>query len=337
MRNGSASACPMGRASKVSEVVRIPVGAGTPEGVNSAYVLPEYRTVVDPGPSAEEGWEALTSGITGSGLAVDDIEHVMVTHWHADHAGWACRLAERADAELHLHADDAPLVGDYAAARARRLDRDAAMLTQWGVPSAVRQKLTERDRPSPLPETFPVTEHADGDRIAGVEVIHTPGHTKGHISLSIEGTVFLGDLLLPTYTPNVGGSDTRLHDPLGTYLTSLERLEDRIGNRIERANGAPGHGSTMNIPDAISAVRRHHRERAKRTYRVVERLEEPTAWTVAYELFGEMTGIHAKFGAGEATAHLNRLAELRIVAREIKEPVTYRVVDNYPTGVNLTP
>lgn len=318
----------------MSDFVRIPVGRGTPEGVNSAYVVPDSGVVIDPGPPTDSSWSALRDGIERTEISVQGIDHVLVTHWHADHAGLACRLADRANASIHLHEGDAHLVGDYTEARQRRLRRDASILGRWGVPERIREALLDRDAPSPLPDTYPVQAHEEGDRIAGIEVVHTPGHTKGHVSFATAETLFLGDVLLPTYTPNVGGSDTRLDDPLATYLSSLERVETIAAGRT----GEPGHGTTMDVDAAIKAVREHHHQRAKDAYDVVATTNEPTAWTVARELFGEMNGIHAKFGAGEAAAHLDRLAALGVVERIEADPVRYRTaVADYPSSVNLTP
>jgi glyoxylase-like metal-dependent hydrolase (beta-lactamase superfamily II) len=316
----------------MTEVVRVPLGAGSPEGVNSGYVIPAEGVVVDPGSPTEDTWTALRQGVVDAGLRVDEVEHVLVTHWHVDHAGLACRLAEAADATVHMHADDAPLVGEYAAARERRLQRDVETLRRWGVPESARAALVESDRPSPVPDVYDVRAHADGDVVAGVEFYHTPGHTRGHTSFEYGDAVLLGDLLLPTYTPNVGGSDTRTEDPLADYLRSI----DRVNARFDR--GEPGHGTTMAVADAVASVREHHRERAAAAFRAVDAADGATPWAVARELFGEMDGIHAKFGAGEAAAHLQRLAALGVVERRSGTPVRYAPrLDGYPSGLNLTP
>ncbi|WP_121823155.1 MBL fold metallo-hydrolase [Halostella salina] len=316
----------------MTAVRRVPVGAGTPEGVNSAYVLPDAGVVVDPGPPGEDAWDALRGGIDDAGLALGDVEHVLVTHWHADHAGLATRLAEAADASVAMHAADAPLVGDYAAERDRRLERDAAALCRWGVPEDVRDRLVASDRPSPVPDTYDVRALSDGESVAGVELVHTPGHTAGHASYVYDGRLLLGDLLLPTYTPNVGGSDTRTDDPLADYLDSV----DRVAAEFDR--GEPGHGTTMDVAEEAAAVREHHCERARRVLDALPEEGGVTPWAVARDLFGEMNGIHAKFGAGEASAHLRRLDAAGAVERSGENPVEYRAVPgDHSVGSNLTP
>ena len=292
-------------------VVRIPLGGGSPEGENSAYLLPDRGLLVDPGPPGEDAWAALVDGIEGAGLDIADVEDVFLTHWHVDHAGLAVRLAEDADATIAMHDDDAPLVGDYGRERARRLERDARRLREWGVPDDLVADLRASDAPTPLPDAYPVEALQDGDSVAGLDVVHTPGHTLGHAALADRrsGDLFVGDAVLPTYTPNVGGGDTRLEDPLGTYRETLDRVAGLGWTAVgpEAVTLHPGHGTAVDFPERIAAIRRHHVERTERVLGAVDEDGPATPWTVARELFGEMHGIHAKMGAGEAAAHLVRL------------------------------
>ena len=332
-------------------VTRVGLGE-TPEGENSAYALPERGVVVDPGPPTDAAWRRLREGIE-SVTSLDAVDHVLVTHWHVDHAGLAPRLADAADATLHLHADDAPLVADYAAARERRLARDADRLREWGVPEAVVDRLVDGDDASPMPDVTPVSPLDDGDRVAGVECLHTPGHTRGHAAFLVhpeggsdsrrdggdvacsgpvgDGPVALvGDLVLPGTTPNVGGGDTRLSRPLPAYLDSLDRLERRVGAPTVH----PGHGRAFELGPRLDDLRAHHESRLDRCVAVVEEARDApgsratgvTPWRVATALFGEMAGVHAKMGAGEAASHLAAAAEAVRLARVADRPVRYRPV-----------
>ncbi|UIP01513.1 MBL fold metallo-hydrolase (plasmid) [Halobaculum sp. CBA1158] len=298
-------------------VDRIPVSSGGPEGTNSAYVLPDRGILVDPGPPGEEAWAELCEGLRGAGVALDAIDHVVATHWHADHVGLTTRLAAAADATIHMHERDAPLLADYAAERERRLRRDERTMRSWGVPADLAAAVVDGDEPSPLPDRTPVEAHADGDDIAGATMVHTPGHTAGHLALAVDGHLFVGDTVLPMYTPNVGGSDTRTTDPLASFLDSLDRLD-----RLE-ATVHPGHGTTDDLAGRSESIREHHRTRSRRVLDRASRLDRPTPWAIATDLFGEMRGVHAKFGAGEAAAHLGYLEGHGDVERVDEEPLRF--------------
>jgi glyoxylase-like metal-dependent hydrolase (beta-lactamase superfamily II) len=341
-------------------VERIAHAAASPEGENSTYVLPDRGLVIDPGPPGDEPWATLTAGLHEAGLSVRAVETVFVTHWHADHAGLAPRLAAAADATLAVGAADAPLVGDYAAERSRRVDRDARRLREWGVPDPIVEAVRAGDDPSPMPDACPVRAVADGASVSGGTVVATPGHTAGHAALAFDDprVLFVGDAVLPQYTPNVGGSDTRLDAPLATYLDTLERLR-AVGEGPSTA--FPGHGATVALPARVATIRAHHADRVRA---VVDTLphangasrasrdgdadpdgratEGParTPWTVAGELFGEMRGIHAKMGAGEAAAHLRHAADRGLADRVADAPVRYVAtvsgVRDLPDAVVLT-
>ncbi|WP_435365874.1 MBL fold metallo-hydrolase [Haloarchaeobius sp. DYHT-AS-18] len=303
--------------------------SGSPEGGNSAYLLPERGVLVDPGPPGDETWDRLRDGIEDAGLGLTAIEHVLVTHWHADHTGAAPRLASEADATLWMHEVDAPLLSDYREARARRLERDAGTLELWGVPRDRIDPLVEFDSRSPIPDSVPVRELGDGESVEGVEVLHTPGHTAGHAAFVLGDEAFVGDAILRTVTPNVGGGDTRQENPLSRYLETLSRLEERV------AVAHPGHGGEFALSDRTAELRSHHFERAERVFEVLvsdDTGESVTPWEVATALFGEMAGYHVKFGAGEAFAHLAHLEDLGLAERVASDPVRFALSDEAATG-----
>ena len=297
---------------------RISHKGASPEGTNSTYFMPDRGVIIDPGPPSKDAWEILSEQINQH-QSLSSINHILVTHWHADHAGIAPRLAEASDAQLHLHSSDAILVSNYAEERERRLARDEAKLEMWGVPTGAREKVIELDQPSPFPDSYPVEEHEDGDEIAGFEVHYTPGHTLGHAAFSSNGALFVGDAILPTYTPNIGGSDTRLDDALSTYRETLERL------RACNSTPYPGHGSRVNIPSRIDEILDHHRDRAENVTAVLEEVGPATPWEVARQLFGEMSGVHLKMGVGEAAAHLWYLESSGEIVHLERSPLKFSV------------
>jgi glyoxylase-like metal-dependent hydrolase (beta-lactamase superfamily II) len=291
---------------------------GGPEGGNSAYLLPDRGVLVDPGPPGDGTVDRLVAGVEDAGHAPADVDHVLVTHWHADHTGAAPAFAERVDASIAMHEADAPLLADYARERERRLERDKATLREWGVPADRAASLVAADSPSPVPDTVPVTPLADGDVVVGVETVHTPGHTAGHVAFVLEEEGFVGDSVLRTVTPNVGGGDTRQVDPLGSYRDTLARLERRV------TTAHPGHGEAFPLAPRAAELRAHHRERTERVLEALADADGPvTPWAVATDLFGDMEAYHVKFGAGEAFAHLAHLHERGVVDRTAWDPMRY--------------
>ena len=112
---------------------------------------------------------------------------ILLTHAHDDHVRVAPQLAEATGAPLYLHPAEEPL---------------------W--------KLTHPDRPMPAPL-------ADGQEIAGLQVLHTPGHSPGAVCFYAPelGCVFTGDTLFH----GGPGATGRSFSDYDTIVTSIkERL-----------------------------------------------------------------------------------------------------------------
>jgi glyoxylase-like metal-dependent hydrolase (beta-lactamase superfamily II) len=122
---------------------------------------------------------------------------------------------------------------------------------------------------------------------------------------------FVGDAILPRYTPNVGGADLRLSEPLADYVDSLVRLADR-----DPAVAYPGHRDPILDPAGRAReIVAHHRDRTQRVIDALVELGPATPWAVSAALFGDLAEIHILHGPGEAYAHLAHLAAAGVVER----------------------
>lgn len=218
-------------------------------GESLAYVLAAVHVdpsgavaVVDPGWDSDEAWAALTGFLGVVGRSVTDVTAVVVTHAHPDHVGLAGRLRAESGAPVLLHEREQAsiLAGGYAPARGL-----AANLRRWGVPDDVAAGLLGRvgDPGPPQPPLRADVLLRDGDPlpVAGTHwrVLHTPGHTPGHICVVDEERRLLlsGDHVLPTQFPGIGLGGEVAGDPVVEYLHSLRRLAPFDGYAV-----TPGHG-----------------------------------------------------------------------------------------------
>ena len=130
------------------------------------------RILIDTGPASRRQW--LYKALESRGLALDDIDIVVLTHLHWDH----CQNVDLfPSARVLVH----PKELDYARSP-NRLDFNFA---------SYFADMLAKMRVEPVSEGDAVVE--------GVAVIETPGHTKGHISLLIdldhENALVAGDAL----------------------------------------------------------------------------------------------------------------------------------------------
>lgn len=293
------------------------------EGNNSIYLLgtddPGPVILVDTGVATPSVESELQKGIAAYGVSVADIDHILLTHWHHDHAGLAGAIQARSDATVFVHEADAPLVRNDEDAIDTLHKRQTQALGEWGMPEKPRAKLLAfLERHSGLRgEPATVTEVRDGDTVEvgsfEVTVTHLPGHAAGLVAYRFERggrtEAFLGDAVLPKYTPNVGGADIRVSDPLGSYISSLRRVIDMD---LDRA--WPGHRGPLTDPTGRAAdIIEHHEIRTARVIEALQGQRGMTAWEVSSALFGSLENIHILHGPGEAFAHLEHLRKSGLV------------------------
>jgi glyoxylase-like metal-dependent hydrolase (beta-lactamase superfamily II) len=312
------------------------------EGDNNAYLFSDgpETVLVDPGDPTATTRDQLSSALEARGLGFADVDRVFLTHWHGDHAGLAGEIQAAGGATVHAHSADAALVAGDSEAWADMKDRQERYLEAWGIPDGDRERLREFLADSGTVGTPPeVTPFEDGDRFTVDEhtlrVVHTPGHAAGLCLFDRgDGEILAGDALLPEYTPNVGGADVRVDDPLAKYLRALDHI---AGAGYRRA--WPGHRDPIEDPAGRAReIVRHHEERAWRILDALRRQGPSDPWTISADLFGDLDGIHVLHGPGEAYAHLDHLERAGTVTRrgtEYRLAVDEGLLDRHDDRVPL--
>jgi len=109
--------------------------------------------------------------------------HVL-THAHPDHQGATAEVCAALNLPLMCHAEE------------REAAETGHVLGSFPEPRSVMARLQQRFFAGP---GHPVARTlAEGDRVGGFEVVETPGHTRGHISLwrAPDGILIAGDALM---------------------------------------------------------------------------------------------------------------------------------------------
>jgi glyoxylase-like metal-dependent hydrolase (beta-lactamase superfamily II) len=280
----------------------------------------EGAILIDTGWNTPEAFSALEEGLKGHGIGWRDIRQIVITHIHPDHYGLAKKIRELSGAKVAMHWIEAGLIDPRYINFPNLLEKMGRELHSNGVPLNELPGLEEaslwmNEFVMPL---LPDVELDNGDRISNgsfeFEVIWTPGHSAGHISLyeAERNLLFAGDHILFEITPNVSYHPQSGDNPLGDYVNSLEAIE-----RLEVRFVFPGHGPVFNsMKIRVEQIRSHHREREKVIVKAAS--EEPkTAYQIATEIpwipdqggvgFQNLEGMDRRLAIMETLAHLRLL------------------------------
>ncbi len=205
-------------------------------GVNAYLVDDDVPTLVDAGTPFDE--KAVRAGIAAAGVALEDVERVLLTHYDVDHVGTLAALAPELNATVRVGAFDADLLTGR---------RKPPLRNHKGFIQRVAGLLVT----TPALEVRPV---ADGERVGSFEAYHTPGHTPGHVayvSAELE-TAMLGDL--------VTESDGELTPSPWVMSYDSEAVEESVVDLAARAPAfevaGMGHGDPLRVggADALRAL-----------------------------------------------------------------------------------
>ncbi len=235
---------------------------------------------------------------------------LVLTHFHADHAGGAGVLglpvaAHRIEAEMVNARDPLACDGEFLG---------------FGVgPYEVARTLEE------------------GDRVGELEVLHTPGQTPGHIVLwhAAERVAITGDLLQEGDVAWVPYAGPWASGALDRMVAAIERIA-RLGARMT----IPGHGPPVtDVPSAVErTLARYEQFRAepeKAVWHAVRRaavshvMTAPVS-TSALEAMPWARAATELLGAGAISEALRGLAERGAVRREGARWETY--LEHEPRG-----
>ena len=319
-----------------ADVHRIPLSTPFQIGDVNAWLLRgEPLTLVDAGPLMDENEARMEAGLAAAGVRVEDLELIVLTHQHDDHAGAAAELRRRsgaavagtaalasylADTEASMDADDG-----YSVALMRRhgvTERTVATLA--GISRAYRQYIEDvvvdrivaagdeleaggrrwqvRERPGHSPTDTVLASAPGGDGSPAscwraTTCSSASRRTRSRTSRSAPPT------------PSALAAAEDRPRTLMTYLASLQATaDDDRGELI-----LPGHGEPFTGAAALVEKRAEGSER--RAEKILAALDHPrTAADVGRDLWRHVPVTHAYLVLSEVLGHLDLLEDRGAVA-----------------------
>jgi glyoxylase-like metal-dependent hydrolase (beta-lactamase superfamily II) len=157
---------------------------------SNVYLLADEDrlTLVDAGLTSDV--DQIVGQLEEGGYTLRQLGTIVLTHAHGDHVGGAAELARRSDAQIVTQRDEVPYVEQSESLRPSSL---VGRVLNWVSSPLVRLVL-----PTPACEVDRAVEDGDVvEALGGLEVVHTPGHTPGAMSLyqRERRILFCGDVL----------------------------------------------------------------------------------------------------------------------------------------------
>ncbi|HUW64785.1 MAG TPA: MBL fold metallo-hydrolase [Spirochaetia bacterium] len=310
-------------------VIRLSLPTPYPVGpVNSYFINSKPYTLVDPGPNTEIAKKRLSAGLAEAGVKLEDIERIIITHAHSDHASLAGWVKSRTNAVIFAHPYE------YRKLTGFNIWREVdPFLRAGGTPETVLDYLHNTVDPIPPMDLSPadISPLRGGERLpAGdgwLEVLHLPGHSVGHLGLFEpgQGDFFAGDFLLPDITPNPvmepdPGNGGKRAESLRQYLASLDLVAPLRVRMVW-----PGHGDPFtDLAGVVARARKHHARRLDDIFSLVG-----DHWLTPYEITGlvypKLSEFNVFLGFSEVMSHLDLLEQQgRLVRRENGGVLSYR-------------
>lgn len=152
----------------------------------------------------DAGWvgkyEKFKKGLGAVGIGVDSIKYILLTHHHHDHAALVQNIRSETSCRIIVHQDEVNYIR-----QGTTFTDDTSQFNTWLklLDTLTSPFIRLNYNPVMLNEDDIIVSDNDYDLcgLTGMKarVIHTPGHSKGSISLLLEnGNSFVGDVAMNT-------------------------------------------------------------------------------------------------------------------------------------------
>lgn len=144
---------------------------------------------------------------------------IILTHYHGDHIGAVLDIVEQYNTKVYIHKDDAEVLKDSSINFSKQIIGRSISIN-----------------PDVLLNDGDVLELGE----LKLEIIHTPGHTKGGICIKVGNIMMTGDTL---FNKSIGRTDL----PGGSYEELINSVKEKIFVFDEDITIYPGHNSPSTI------------------------------------------------------------------------------------------
>jgi glyoxylase-like metal-dependent hydrolase (beta-lactamase superfamily II) len=307
---------------KITLPTPFPVG-----DVNAYLVKGERLTLVDTGVKTEESWNALTKQMAELDLSPNDIEQVILTHHHPDHAGMLDFFPD--SLEVYGHPLNERWIHPTEAFFKEQEAFFNEQFREFGLPEEYFPFLSKLRKTLKYSCNRSLTGHlVEGMNPPGLsewQVLETPGHAQSQIALfrKKDGILIGGDLILAHISPNP------LLEPPAPGESERPKPQLQHNDSMKKLLSYPirlvytGHSKEVfQLNELIELRLLHQHERAMKVKNWLKE-EQLTVFEICKRLFPSVYQREPLLTISETVAQLDYLASIGEISSKHSQPVLY--------------
>jgi glyoxylase-like metal-dependent hydrolase (beta-lactamase superfamily II) len=229
-------------------------------------------------------------------------------------------IVRRTGAEVAVHELDQRAVSAYDERAVRSRYAFDRFLRQAGVePQRRAAVLDEFGYFKGRIQSVPVTrELVDGETLDGIRVIHTPGHSPGHVCLAVGNLLLAGDHILSRTVSQLWPESVAAWTGLGHYLQSVEKVARSGPYELLLS----GHEPVIHdLRERLDQIYEAHARRLARLMEILQNSPRPmTVDEISERMYSRQRGYPALLALTDVGARVEHLEQRgRIVIANLEE------------------
>lgn len=320
--------------SKVTEKIeKIKLTTNWPVGPVNVYLLfGDKITLVDTGLRNKQTWDELNQFLHNQELKLTDIDQIVLTHHHNDHAGLLDWIIERHPIPIYAHRNAQPYIArdplfmEWSEEFFTKLYLEFGMPSELAIQTAVRKR---KGRPLDIKLTKELQHNDSIPNLPEWRVLETKGHSQDHVSLynPTEQLLICGDHMIKGKPSGIfidpPNYDEERSKPLIQYIDSLNMCMN-----LHVKQTFSGHGSSItNLVEVGTEQLYRIENRISRVKKVLQNSKK-TGFEIVQEIYSDRINDSLKVLVSDVIGILDLLENRQEVAKTKTSGVfTYQIIN----------